>query len=78
MPTNNSNQDKDFEDNVQALPVSSLKKGLDLSKPPTTGEEYLLRVRLEASQLPVVCVANLVANPAKVAQNEPNLFFVIS
>ena len=30
---------------AQALPVSNLPKDADLSIPPTTGEEYLSRVR---------------------------------
>ena len=29
----------------QALPVTELKKGVDLNVPPTTGEDYLSRVR---------------------------------
>jgi hypothetical protein len=40
----------------QALPVPDLIN-VDLTLPPNTGEEYLYRVRLEASKCPDVVVA---------------------
>ena len=52
---NNDDLDKPF---VQALPVADLKDQ-NLNEPPKTGEEYLSRVRLEASKCPNVVVANL-------------------
>lgn len=68
MYQNKSDENTEFEENLQALPVCTLVKGADLSQPPTTGEEYLLRVRLEASQLPDVCVAKIDV-PPKMSQN---------
>jgi hypothetical protein len=44
---------------AQALPVAQISsKSIDFSLPPATGEEYLLRVRHEASKEPIV-VANV-------------------
>jgi hypothetical protein len=44
---------------AQALPVAQISsKNIDFSLPPATGEEYLLRVRHEASKNPIV-VANV-------------------
>lgn len=49
----------EFEsDFVQALPVADLRDQ-NLNEPPKTGEEYLSRVRLEASKCPNVVVAKL-------------------
>ncbi|XP_071960320.1 gem-associated protein 2-like [Antedon mediterranea] len=42
---------------IQLLPVS--KDSGDLSQPPTSAEEYLRRVRLEAQACPDIAVANL-------------------
>lgn len=57
----NDDEDEEEErmDNFlsQALPVADIKH-VDLSVPPTTGEEYLSRVRLEASKCPGTVVAS--------------------
>ena len=44
--------DQDSNNNLMfsTLPVACLSKHSDLSAPPVTGEEYLARVRLEASK----------------------------
>jgi hypothetical protein len=49
---------------VQALPVADLKDQ-NLAEPPTTGEEYLSRVRLEASKCPNVVVAKVESKKIK-------------
>ena len=49
---------------VQALPVADLKDQ-NLAEPPRTGEEYLSRVRLEASKCPNVVVAKLESKKVK-------------
>ena len=44
--TNDQLSDEDNDNLVhQALPVAKLSKDVDLSIPPSTGEEYLSRVR---------------------------------
>ncbi len=52
---------------AQALPVADLKH-VDLSAPPSTGEEYLSRVRYEASKCPGTVVAKLDINKFKQKQ----------
>ncbi|XP_045169672.2 gem-associated protein 2-like [Mercenaria mercenaria] len=52
--------DESFEDDslgIQAFHVESDEDDLDLDVPPTTGNEYLRRVRMEASGCPKVVVA---------------------
>ncbi len=49
----NGENNSDFEsDNIMptSLPVADLPPDVDLLIPPATGEEYLARVRLEASK----------------------------
>ncbi|KAL4222314.1 gem (nuclear organelle) associated protein 2 [Mactra antiquata] len=47
---------------VQAFHVESDDDDFDLNVPPTTGNEYLRRVRLEADECPKVVVANIDVN----------------
>ncbi len=56
-----SDQENDLEDRIlmQALPVTELRKDIDLNIPPATGEDYLSRVRYEASKISKVVVANV-------------------
>ena len=57
-----SDHDENYlEDKIltQALPVTELKKDIDLNIPPATGEDYLSRVRYEASKISKVVVANV-------------------
>lgn len=54
--------DESFDDDcmgTQALHVESDDNDLDLDIPPTTGNEYLRRVRMEASICPTVVVADI-------------------
>ncbi|XP_060561601.1 gem-associated protein 2-like [Ruditapes philippinarum] len=54
--------EESFEDDnlgIQAFHVESDEDDLDLDIPPTTGNEYLRRVRMEASGCPKIVVADL-------------------
>jgi hypothetical protein len=62
----NNNSDEENENFMQALPVADLKDQ-NLSEPPKTGEEYLSRVRLEASKCPNVVVAKIESKKYKSA-----------
>jgi hypothetical protein len=63
--TNESDNESQSELQSQALPVAELKN-VNFDVPPITGEEYLLRVRLEASKLPKVVIANV--SPKQIQQ----------
>ncbi len=51
----------DLEDKIltQALPVTELRKDIDFNIPPATGEDYLSRVRYEASKISKIVVADV-------------------
>jgi hypothetical protein len=70
-----SDESDEFEDKIQsqALPVANLGKHVDLSVPPVSGEEYLFRVRLEASKNKVVVADNV--NLKKFEKNRTAQYF---
>ncbi len=72
---NEDDDDEILEDKLmtQALPVYELRKDVDLSVPPSTGEDYLSRVKYESSKISKVVVAKV--DTKKYEKNRTTQYF---